>query len=98
MLGDKGEYEPSKEVLQFNGYEDGKDGAKLLSFTYFTDEQGYPRYFNQKLAKYFYKIMKDVQNTERHWEQDWTFVEGDFFQNRQKKGVVYHSLRKATKG
>jgi hypothetical protein len=59
---DKGKYEPSKEVLQFNGYEYGYgEGTRLLSFTYV--DAGYfvtsstKRFFNQKLAENFYKIM-----------------------------------------
>jgi hypothetical protein len=59
---ENGKYEPSKEVLQFNGYEYGYgEGTRLLSFTYV--DAGYfvtsstKRFFNQKLAENFYKIM-----------------------------------------
>ena len=96
------QYQPSTEVLKFEGFVDGfvagesktRDNTKLL---YFTDEQGYPRYFNQKLAKYFYKIMKELPNVKPETIKDAIekseIIEGDFFIS-QTFNKIYEMQRK----
>jgi hypothetical protein len=94
LIPDKeGIYEPSKEVLKFNGYEKDENGTQLLSFTFVSvgiiTNSGYKRFFNQNLAKYFYKLMNTYKIKETGL--DWT-AEGDFFKT-VKKGVVYQVLK-----
>lgn len=60
-------YQPSTEVLRFEGIVNGENDTKLFSFK---DEGNYPRYFNQKLAQIFkfakrmrlYKNIDEIAN------------------------------------
>ena len=90
---ENGKYEPSKEVLQFNGYEDGYgEGTRLLSFTYV--DAGYmltsstKRFFNPKLAENFYKIMSilKTQNAGRLENKEF-FI----YRNRTGFDIVYRN-------
>jgi len=48
------QYQPSTEVLTFEGFVDGSGKTQLLSFK---DQDQHPRFFNQDLTENFYKIM-----------------------------------------
>jgi len=48
------QYQPSTEVLTFEGFVDGSGKTQLLSFK---DQNQNPRFFNQDLTENFYKIM-----------------------------------------
>jgi hypothetical protein len=51
-------YQPSTEVLRFEGIVDGKKETKLLSFK---DDKGNMRYFNQKLAQKFKSVDRMIE-------------------------------------
>ena len=81
LLPKNGKYQPSTEVLTFKGIVNSANGTQLLSFK---DEDDYPRFFNQKLAKYFYKIMKDFKTPDEGKKNSFS---GDFFVTDKQNSI-----------
>ena len=97
LLPKNGKYQPSTEVLTFEGIVNSANGTQLLTFQ---DEDGYPRFFNQELAKYFYKIMKELPNVKPETIKTAIaakkIIEGDFFIS-QTFNKIYEMQRKNNK-